>query len=110
VKIFKVFSNMLSRGCSLSHSISVPLGGVEGEGLVRDLYDLDCWLRGGDVSTFLSLPNLRSSFWKVVRDENGALSTTSERTLFLPESYNNSKKSSSFPAVFQTKSRKKLNL
>jgi hypothetical protein len=69
VKIFKVFSNMLSRGCSLSHSISVPLGGVDGEGLVRDLYDLDCWLRGGAVSTFLSLLNSRSSFWKVVRDE-----------------------------------------
>jgi hypothetical protein len=92
VKIFRVFSNMLSRGCSLSHSISVPLGGVDGEGLVRDLYDLDCWLKSGAVSTFLSLPNSRSSFWKVIRDENGTLATTSERTLFLPESYSNSKK------------------
>jgi hypothetical protein len=92
VKIFKVFSNMLARGCSLSHSVFVPVGGVEGEGIMRDIYDLDCWLRNGAVSSCLSLPNTRANFWKVVRDENGSLSSISERVLFLPELYSNSRK------------------
>jgi hypothetical protein len=67
VKTFKIFSNMLTRGCSVSHMVFVPVGGIDSTGLVRDLYDLDCWLRSGAVSNYLSLPSSRATFWKVVR-------------------------------------------
>jgi hypothetical protein len=94
VRTFKSFANMLSRGCSVTHNVIVPLGGIDSEGLIRDLYDLDCWLRSGAVSTFLSLPNARAKLWTVVRDENNDLcgAVAKERVLFLPESYTNSRK------------------
>jgi hypothetical protein len=93
VKIFKVFTNMLPAGCVVAHTVHAPLGGIESEGLIRDLFDLDSWLRSGTVSTLLSLPKSRETFWRVVRRENKELSIKfAERTLFLPESFKSSRK------------------
>jgi hypothetical protein len=94
VKMFKVFTNMLTSGCSVAHTVHFPLGGVRSEGLIRDMYDLDAWLRSGIVGAMLSLPVTRENFWKVVRAESERLATasTAERTLFLPEAINNSHK------------------
>jgi hypothetical protein len=94
VKTFKAFANMLNRGCSVTHNVFIPLWGIESEGLVRDLYDLDCWLRSGAVSSYLSLPRTREKLWTVIRDEcNGLVSALScERVLFLPESHASSRK------------------
>jgi hypothetical protein len=47
VKTKKVILNMIPKSCVISHVVLVPLGGCGGEALVRDLYDLDSWIRGG---------------------------------------------------------------
>jgi hypothetical protein len=94
VKMFKVFTNMLTGGCSVAHTVHFPLGGIRSEGLVRDMYDLDAWLRSGIVGSILSLPLTREKFWQIVRieSERMAAASTAERTLFLPEAINNSHK------------------
>jgi hypothetical protein len=94
VKLFKVFTNMLTVGCTVAHAVLLPLGGIRSEGLIRDLYDLDTWLRSGVVGTMLSLPLTREKFWETVRAESSMVSTTNtaERTLFLPETIENSHK------------------
>jgi hypothetical protein len=93
VKIFKVFTNMLPAGCVVAHTVHAPLGGIESEGLIRDLFDLDSWLRSGTVSSLLSLPKARETFWRVVRRENKELTVKfAERTLFMPESFKSSQK------------------
>jgi hypothetical protein len=94
VKMFKIFTNMLTSGCSVVHTVHFPLGGIQPEGLIRDMYDLDAWLRSSIVGAMLSLPLTREKFWQVVRWESERLATasTAERTLFLPEAINNSHK------------------
>jgi hypothetical protein len=94
VKTYKVLSNMLARGCSVAHTVHFPLGGIESEGLIRDMYDLDSWLRRGSVSTLLSLPASRECFWRLVRTENPNLASecVGERAMFVPESIANSSK------------------
>jgi hypothetical protein len=62
VKMYKVFLNMLTGGCSVAHVVHVPLGGVKSESLVRDMYDMDAWLRSGIVGSMLALPTTRSRF------------------------------------------------
>jgi hypothetical protein len=95
VKLFKVFTNMLTGGCTVAHVVLFPLGGVRSEGLIRYLYDLDAWLRSGIVGTMLSLPLTREKFWEIVKAESSKVSTTNtaERRLFLPETISNSHKS-----------------
>jgi hypothetical protein len=44
VRTYKVLSKMIDRSCTVTHAVPVPLGGVGG-GSMRDLYDLDSWLR-----------------------------------------------------------------
>jgi hypothetical protein len=94
VKMFRVFSNMLSGGCSVAHTVHFPLGGIESDCIIRDMYDLDSWLRSGIVGVMLSLPASRELFWKIVREDN--MTTTNqncgERTLFLLVAIDNSQK------------------
>jgi hypothetical protein len=88
VKIFKVFSNMLKSGCSVAHTVHVPLGGVRSDGLIRDMYNLDSWLRSGIFNTQLSLPASREFFWGLAGrlcDEK-SVSNILERLLYMPES------------------------
>jgi hypothetical protein len=94
VKMHKVFSSMLPGDCSIAHVVHVPLGGIESGNLIRDMYDLDSWLRSGAVSSQLTLPKSRENFWNVIKDENTdhSNSCTAERTFFIPESYKNSHK------------------
>jgi hypothetical protein len=66
VKLYKVFTNMLTGGCSVAHAVAVPLGGVKSEGLVRNLYDLDSWLCSGIVGNMLSLPVTRAKLWQII--------------------------------------------
>jgi hypothetical protein len=94
VKNYKILSSMLAGGCSVAHVVSVPLGGVESEATVRDLYDLDAWLRSGLISTMASLPQSRTKFWNVIGRENPepASNNTGERVMYMPESFTVSKK------------------
>jgi hypothetical protein len=94
VKLYKVFSNMLASGCSVAHAVTVPLGGIQSEGLVRDLYDLDSWLRSGIVGNMLSLPVTREKLWKIIGREcrHWADNATGERSLFMPENFTSSHK------------------
>jgi hypothetical protein len=94
VKMYKVFSNMLARGCSVAHYVPVPLGGVWSEALVRDIYDLDSWLRNNAFSNQAPFPKSREKFWEIVRAENHdeAAGNSGTKVLFLPVSLENSKK------------------
>jgi hypothetical protein len=94
VRAFKVFFNMLKSGCSVAHVVHVPLGGVQSDGLIRDLYDLDSWLRSGIISTAASLPASRECFWRLAVEENPVSSSANnmERALFMPESLTKSSK------------------
>jgi hypothetical protein len=91
VKIFKVLNNMLARGCNVIHMVPVPLGGIKSANLIRDLYDLDCWLRNS-VSNLQALTGSRECFWNIVSQENACTGKTGsgERILFLPESVDKS--------------------
>jgi hypothetical protein len=82
----KVLTNMLPKSCTVTHVVFAAL--------IRDLYDLDSWLRGtghgGD-----SLPDSRAVFWKLSVDEQGGVSVPEEhatRILYMPESPDNSNK------------------
>jgi hypothetical protein len=65
-----------------------------GEALVRDIYDLDSWLRSGVAGLMLSLPKSREQFWKIVRKDcvNFSEHPMCERVFFLQESIQNSHK------------------
>jgi hypothetical protein len=96
VKIKKVLSNMVPKSCITTHVVFVPLGGVEGGGLIRDLYDFDSWLRssghGGDA-----LPGARACFWDIVHNKSSAggtpdMTNHGTRTMYMPESLHSSSK------------------
>jgi hypothetical protein len=92
VKMQKVFSNMLPVTCSITHLVFVPLGGVDSEGLIRDLYDLDCWLRTGTGTNIPSLPDARIKFWETLCGSNKGTDRHSGRTMFMPECLTSSTK------------------
>jgi hypothetical protein len=94
VKMLKVFSNMLKSGCSVAHAVLLPLGGILSAGLVRDLYDLDSWLRSGVVSNLMSLPASREALWRTLNLSNNVSASVqaanAERVMFMPETFKNS--------------------
>jgi hypothetical protein len=96
VKMGKVFTNMLHVSCSVTHNIFLPLGGggVTLPRIIRDMFDVDSWLRAGTVSSSFSLPKTRATVWKTLCEENcdSAKRLHLERTLYLPESLQESKK------------------
>jgi hypothetical protein len=67
IKMKKVFANMLPKSCIVTHVVLLPLGGLVGAAVIRDLYDLDSWLigaGGGDAS----LPAARGELWRAVSE------------------------------------------
>jgi hypothetical protein len=104
VKMGKVFSNMLHRSCSITHTVFLPLGGVGSPGIIRDMYDIDCWLKSGSVTSSFSLPATRSAVWEVFREENNIVEQPdihhADRTLYMPESLTKAKRSAPFPPVW----------
>jgi hypothetical protein len=94
VKIFKAFTNMLPNTCSVTHLVFAPLGDVAGPGLIRDLYDLDSWLRSAGTG-MPSLPQSRKKFWDILLSRDDADTTPDpgsmgSRILYMPESLKNS--------------------
>jgi hypothetical protein len=96
VKMLKVFSNMLKSGCSVAHVVLVPLGSVPSAGLVRDLYDLDSWLRSGVVSNLMSLPASREALWRMLEHANKIMlsvqAANAERVMYMLENIKTSSK------------------
>jgi hypothetical protein len=74
--------------------VLVPLGGVLSAGLVRDLYDLDSWLRSGVVSNLMTLPASREALWRTLTLSNkitaSVQAANAERAMFMPENIKNS--------------------
>jgi hypothetical protein len=68
----------------------VPLGGIKSAGLIRDLYDLDCWLTVNTGTNVPSLPAARTKLWEILNKTNTGTGIHSDRTLFLPESLTSS--------------------
>jgi hypothetical protein len=92
VKIKKVIMNMLPGSCTVIHMVFVPLGGLEGEATIRDLYDLDSWLRGAGHSGE-NLRLSRAEFWTLCIDESVPVSNCNgTRVLYMPESISSSTK------------------
>jgi hypothetical protein len=92
VKIKKVITNMLPGSCTVIHMVFVPLGGIEGEATVRDLYDLDSWLRGAGHSGE-NLRLSRAEFWTLCTDESVPESNCNgTKVLYMLESISSSTK------------------
>jgi hypothetical protein len=67
---------------------------VGGSGLIRDILDFDAWLQGSSVGPGVRLDSAREAFWEVVRETGqGKQSLHGERTLYIPTSYRNPRKS-----------------
>jgi hypothetical protein len=69
--------------------VFVPLGDAAGPGLVRDLYDLDSWLRNAGTG-MSSLPESRKKFWDILlgKESLGSMADPGAmggRTLYMPE-------------------------
>jgi hypothetical protein len=89
VKIYKAFSSMLPNTCSVTHMVFVPLGDAAGPGLVRDLYDLDSWLRNAGTG-MSSLPESRKKFWGILLGKESSADMPDPgamggRVLYMPE-------------------------
>jgi hypothetical protein len=84
--------------CSITHVVFVPLGGLETAGLIRDLYDLDCWLRRSGSGSSHSLPETRRKLWQLLTESNYSTATGTDRTLFMPESLSASNKIRTYSA------------
>jgi hypothetical protein len=86
VKYQKVLTNMIPNTCSVTHVVFVPLGGIDTPGLIRDLYDLDCWLRRSVPISAASLPEARRKLWQILTESGSGSATGTNRTIFVPES------------------------
>jgi hypothetical protein len=76
--------------------VFVPLGDVAGPGLVRDLYDLDSWLRIAGTG-MASLPKSRRKFWDILlsnadTDFDADPGSMGSRVCFIPENLRTSNK------------------
>jgi hypothetical protein len=89
---------MIPTTCSVTHVVFVPLGGLETAGLIRDLYDLDCWLRKSGSGSGPSLPETRRKLWQLLTESNNGSATGTDRTLFMPESLSASNKIRTYSA------------
>jgi hypothetical protein len=92
VKTQKIFTSMIPNTCSVTHVVFVPLGGMDSAGLIRDLYDLDCWLRRATGTSVPSLPAARAKLWEILCGSGSGSGKHSDRTIFLPESITSSTK------------------
>jgi hypothetical protein len=92
VKYQKVLTNMIPNTCSVTHVVFVPLGGIDTPGLIRDHYDLDCWLRKSVPSSAASLPVARRKLWQILTESGSGSAPGTDRTIFAPESLHNSTK------------------
>ncbi len=84
---------MVGAGTEVVPAVPVPISGLGGSGLIRDILDFDAWLHGSAVGPGVRLDNARGAFWEVVREtEQGKKSVHGERTLYIPASCRNPRK------------------
>ncbi len=78
---------LVGAGSEVIPAVPVPIGGVGGSGLIRDILDFDAWLQGSAVGPGARLDSAREAFWEVVRETGqGTQSVHGERTLYIPTS------------------------
>jgi hypothetical protein len=81
---------VVGAGTEIVPAVPVPISGLGGSGLVRDILDFDAWLQGSAVGLGVRLENARGAFWEVVRETGeGKASVHGERTLYIPASCRN---------------------
>jgi uncharacterized membrane protein YgcG len=74
--------------------IWLPLNGVNNPGLIRDMFDFDCWLLSGQQPVSTIFQEARAAFWKKVK-EVGKVSIGGDRSvraLMLPLNLKNNRK------------------
>lgn len=72
--------------------VPIPLHGMGGGSVVRDLFDFDGWLAGNGQTLSTSLGATRSVFWEIVRGEGEKLAVWESRTTSLPIGLKNKRK------------------
>ncbi len=76
--------------------VPVPIAGLGGGGLLRDIFDLDSWIMGSGGVLGNTLQKSRAAFWKMCKAElgegEGGETAGGERALFLPCNYKNPRK------------------
>jgi hypothetical protein len=92
---------MAGTGTEVVPAVPVPISGLGGSGLIRDILDFDAWLHGSAVGPGVRFDKARGAFWDVVRETGqGSKSVHGERTLYMPASCRNPRKTSFFsPAL-----------
>jgi hypothetical protein len=84
---------MVGTGTEVVPAVPVPISGLGGSGLIRDILDFDAWLHGSAVGPGARLDSARGAFWEVVRETGqGKKSIHGERTLYIPASCRNPRK------------------
>jgi len=84
---------MAGKEIYVCHYTYIPLGGIVGSNLVRELVDLDAWL-DTDRNVNLTLPETPKAFWDAVKQQKKPAddATNGSRIYFLPESMQNARK------------------
>ena len=77
--------------------IPIPLGGISDDVLIRDIADLDSWLLNSGLGPNIVLPCSRNQFWDQAANCESFVNS-GPRTLFMPISLRNSRKSRTLSA------------
>ncbi len=85
--------NKTGSGVEVIPFVPVPVCGLGGGGLIRDLFDLDAWILGSALGPGIRLEGTRRAFWEVmgsvgdgINDDKGV------RTFFIPADCRNPRK------------------
>jgi hypothetical protein len=92
---------MSSVGARVGHGVEVvplcpvPIGGLGGGGLIRDIFDFDSWLHCSTTGATDLLAGARKVFWEIIGNTTGVpLVSQPERMLFIPTSSKNPRRRS----------------
>jgi hypothetical protein len=73
--------------------VPVPVCGLGGGGLLRDLLDLDAWILGSSLGPGILLEGTRRAFWDVMGSAGtGVSDDKGVRTFFVPTDCHNPRK------------------
>ncbi len=85
--------NKTGNGVEVIPFVPVPVCGLGGGGLVRDLLDLDAWILGSGLGPGVLLEGSRRAFWEVMGSAGtGASDDNGVRTIFVPTDCRNPRK------------------
>jgi hypothetical protein len=93
---YNLVGTMSSVSAKVGHGVEVvplcpiPIGGLGGWGLIRDMFDLDSWMHCSTTGSIDPLAETRTVLWETIGETRGVpLVEQPERMLFIPTSVKN---------------------